>query len=144
MQQSTDRTQSGGGSSAKPKRGAISVFVVCVVLGLVYLGIGLSTGRPGFGAFGLGIMLAYAVVLVFLRRRSETASLLSGDVRDERQALVLNRAAAFTGYVMVTVVLAAFLWALATGSALAGVFSALAAVAGVAFIAGVAFSARLT
>ena len=57
---------------------------------------------------------------------------------------MLNRAAAFTGYVMVTVVLAAFLWALATGSALAGVFSALAAVAGVAFIAGVAFSARLT
>ena len=57
---------------------------------------------------------------------------------------MLNRAAAFTGYVMVTVVLAAFLWALATGSALAGVFSALAAVAGVAVIAGVAFSARLT
>ncbi len=139
-----DRTRSGQTASGKPERGSISVFVVCVVIGLAYLGIGLATGRTGFGAVGLGIMLAYALGLALLRRRSETAGLLSGDIRDERQALVLSKAAAFTGNVMITVVLGAFLWTLATGSELANVFAGLSAVGGVAFAAGVAVSARRT
>jgi hypothetical protein len=57
---------------------AVSIF-----FGLVYLVAGIIGDQVGFGLFGLGVMVAVAAGLVFVRGRSETVKGLL-DRRDER------------------------------------------------------------
>lgn len=113
-----------------------------MVFGLVYLVIGFVTDQLGFGWFGLAIMLAYAALLTVGRRRSEAFALLAGDLSDERRAALGQRALAFTASVLVVVLLGGFLVSLVVGSSLAGVFSALCAVAAVAFAGSLVYLSR--
>lgn len=124
------------------RHGSVLVLGLCVLIGLVYLGIGLATDNTGFGVAGLGIMLGYAALLAFGRRRSEALGMLAGDLDDERRVALSLKASAFTTNVLVLVLVGGFLVTLATSSDLAGVFAALCAVAGVAFAAGIVWHSR--
>lgn len=127
------RTESGG---------RIAVLGVCVLAGVAYLVIGLMRGEVGQGVVGLAIMLAYGAVLLVWGRRSESIGLLGGAHADERQRMVLMRASAATGQVLVVVIVGAAMVSLAAGWDLARPLSALAAVGGLTFGATVIWSAR--
>lgn len=119
------------------------VLTVCVVMGLVYLAIGVATDQTRFGIIGLLIMLAYGAVLFVGRRRLEALALLGGDFTDERQNDIGQRALAFTANVLVIGILGGFFVSLATQSEHTEVFAGLAALGGVAFIIGIVWhSAR--
>lgn len=113
------------------------VLTVCVVMGLVYLAIGVATDQTRFGIIGLLIMLAYGAVLFVGRRRLEALALLGGDFTDERQNDIGQRALAFTANVLVIGILGGFFVSLATQSEHTEVFAGLAALGGVAFIIGI-------
>lgn len=113
------------------------VLTVCVVMGLVYLAIGVATDQTRFGIIGLLIMLAYGAVLFVGRRRLEALALLGGAFTDERQNDIGQRALAFTANVLVIGILGGFLVSLATQSQHTEVFAGLAALGGVAFIIGI-------
>lgn len=117
--------------------GVGAVLLLCVVIGLAYLAIGLATEQTRFGVGGLLIMLAYGAVLVLGRRRTEAIALLAGDVTDERQQGIGQRALAFTATVLLVGVLGGFLISLATQSEHTQVFAGLCALGGVAFAAGI-------
>lgn len=117
--------------------GLAGVLTICVVMGLVYLGIGLATDQTRFGVFGLLIMLAYGGVLFIGRRHSEALALLGGQVTDERQADIGQRALAFTATVLVIGLLGGFLLGLATQSEHTLVLAGLCALAGVAYMVGI-------
>lgn len=125
--QAPERRQSGIGG----------VLTVCVVMGLVYLAIGVATDQTRFGIIGLLIMLAYGAVLFVGRRRLEALALLGGAFTDERQHDIGQRALAFTANVLVLGILGGFLTSLATQSQHTEVFAGLAALGGVAFIVGI-------
>lgn len=112
-------------------------LTVCVVMGLVYLAIGVATDQTRFGIIGLLIMLAYGAVLFVGRRRLEALALLGGAFTDERQHDIGQRALAFTANVLVLGILGGFVVSLATQSQHTEVFAGLAALGGVAFIAGI-------
>lgn len=123
---------------AEPRSSGIgAVLLVCVVIGLVYLAIGVATDQTRFGIVGLLIMLAYGAVLFLGRRRAEAIALLGGDITDERQHDISQRALAFTANVLVVGILGGFLVSLATQSEHTLVLAGLGALAGVAFIAGI-------
>ncbi|PRX98759.1 DUF2178 domain-containing protein [Allonocardiopsis opalescens] len=84
-------------------------------LGLCYLAVGLYRGEPAFGLTGLGVMVAYVVIIAALSRRSEVAQLLSTEGGDERQRLVLLKASAATLNILVVLGVATAFWTLATG-----------------------------
>jgi Na+/H+ antiporter NhaD/arsenite permease-like protein len=107
--------------------------VFCVVLGLVLAGAMWAGGQPG-GWWVLGLFVAYGGVLFFLSPRSEVASLLTGEARDERQRSINDRATAATGMVLIWVLVIAFVVSVAVGSDLAFVFSALSALAGLTWL----------
>src|SRR4051812_12755495 len=74
-----------------------------VAFGIGVLVIQALNGDPAGGVVSLAIMLAYAGILVSASRRSETVSLLRGEVPDERAEQIQLRAGAATCYVLVTV-----------------------------------------
>ncbi len=87
------------------------------------------------------IMALYSVVLLVLGRRSETLGLLGGDVPDERGRAIGVKALAFTGTVLVDVIVVMFIWELAHGRD-AGPWAALGAIGGVAFAGSTAWYTR--
>jgi hypothetical protein len=108
-----------------------------------YLAIGLARGETALAVVAPAIMIGYAALLLLLGRRGEPIALLSGDVRDERQAQVLQRATAATGQALVIVLVAGALVSLAAGSQYAGMFCYLCAFGGVTFaVATVWYSRR--
>ncbi len=110
------------------------VPITCVVIGAAYLAIGVFRGDVTSGVVGLAIMLAYGLVLVLFRRRSEAVALLGGVAGDERRAAITARARDTTGQVLVLVLVAGMFWSLATDNGHAGVFIALTAIGGFTFI----------
>jgi hypothetical protein len=56
-------------------------------------------GDAGSGAVGAAIVLAFLLVVLFGRRRSDTLDVMSG-IGDERGRLLYTRAVAFAGTVM--------------------------------------------
>lgn len=85
-----------------------------MLIGLVYL-IGFSIGgKPGEGLFGPAVLVAMAVALALLGRRSETVRGLL-DHRDERIAGIVLHATAFTALAMIVMVLIGFVVAIAHG-----------------------------
>jgi hypothetical protein len=56
-------------------------------------------GDAGSGAIGAAIVLAFLLVVLFGRRRSDTLDVMSG-IGDERGRLLYTRAVAFAGTVM--------------------------------------------
>ena len=114
-------------------RGRAWVLTVCVLAGVGFLVIGLGNGMVWFGLGGLAVMLGYGVLLTLTRRRSETISLLAGEVSDERQAQITTTAMALTGHVWMALILGGFLVGAATDAAYTNVFSGLAAIGGLTF-----------
>ena len=106
-----------------------------VVFGVTVFAIQAANGEPAGGLVSLGIMLAYAGILVVTSRHSETVSLLRGEVPDERAEQIQLRAAAMTCYVLVTVLVAGFVVCLAQGSDQVTVWANLSALTGLTYLA---------
>lgn len=115
---------------------------VAVALGLVLCAAQAVRGEIRDGLTSLAILTGYAAVLALLAGRSETVSLLRGDSVDERAALIQQRALAFTGNVLVTVLVGGFLVQVARGSGDIGTWAALCAVGGVSFAGALAVLRR--
>ena len=94
-------------------------------------------GDPGEGVFAFGVMAVLACVFLF-GGRSETLRGLGGPGRDERWAAIDLKASAFAGLVLITAVIGAFMYEIASGDD-GSPYGQLGAIAGVAYIAGVAF-----
>jgi hypothetical protein len=126
----------------RSRKGRASVFTVVALAAVAYLVIGIVRGRPWPGVVAVGIMAGYALVLYAARNRSETIGLLGGDNGDERQRELMQRASAFTGQVLVCVIVVGALATFATTSGAGVVFSSLAGVGGVAFAGSLAWLSR--
>lgn len=113
-----------------------------LLLGVGFLIAGLIADEPSAGIVGLVVMACYGAGLHLLRRRSESAALLAGEIRDERQLQIATRASALTGQVLAVVLVAGMLVSTARGAADAGTWSALCAVAGATFLLGTIVIAR--
>jgi hypothetical protein len=110
---------------------AFSVFLGLLMLGAFWIG-----GDPADGLWAFGVMVALAAgILVF--GRSETVRGLSGPGRDERWAKIDITATALTGFVLITVIIGAFLVEVAQGED-GEPWSQLGALGGVTYIVAVA------
>lgn len=76
--------------------GQLSLGLLLVAAVFVAFAIG---GDAGDGAIGAAIVLAFLVLVLFGRRRSDTLDVMSG-IGDERGKFLYMRAVAFTGTVM--------------------------------------------
>jgi hypothetical protein len=117
------------------------VLGCCVILGLA-MGV-LIGGNSTIvaGVVTAAIVIGYGVAVTLLGSRSETAKLLSGGESDERQALIQLKAAAFTGIVLVVVVLGGALVELAQGEN-DGPFVWLGAAGGATYVLASAYLSR--
>ena len=107
----------------------------CLFLGVLVFIAATLGGDVGYGAFGLGLMVAIGAVFLF-GGRSETLSGLGGPGRDERWAMIDLRATAAAGSVVIVALIVAFLYELAEGRD-AEPYSALLAIGGATYIAAV-------
>ena len=94
-------------------------------------------GSAGDGVFAFAVMAAVAALFAFGARRSETLAGLGGPGRDERWATIDLRATSLAGFVLITVVIGAFLYEIANGED-GEPYSQLGAIAGLAYIVGLA------
>ncbi|HEY6693467.1 MAG TPA: hypothetical protein VI006_11490 [Solirubrobacteraceae bacterium] len=110
---------------------AFSVFLGLLMLGAFWIG-----GDLADGLWALGVMVALAAgILVF--GRSETVRGLSGPGRDERWAKIDITATALTGFVLIAVIIGAFLVEVAQGED-GEPWSQLGALGGITYIVAVA------
>lgn len=109
--------------------------LVSLAIGLAYLLAGWAGGNLAFGLTGLAIMTALAVVLLLVRRRSETVRGLL-DRRDERINQIDLKATAFAGSAVIAAVIVAFIVEIARGHD-GSQYAWLGAVGGTAYILGV-------
>jgi hypothetical protein len=89
--------------------------------------------RNGIGCFVL--MTLVGAVFLF-GRRSETLQGLAGPGRDERWAMIDLRATAFAGFVLLTVLIGTWLYAISQGED-GSPYGQLLAISGIAYIVGV-------
>lgn len=108
----------------------------CLALGLLMLAAFAIGDEPAQGLQALAVMAAIGVVLL-IGGRSETLRGLGGPGRDERWSMIDVKATAFTGAVVVCVVLGAWLVEVARGMD-GKPYSAIGAVGGLAYIGAVA------
>jgi hypothetical protein len=104
-----------------------------VGLGLVYLGVQWANDDPGGGLVSLAIMVAFAAALVAFSGRSGVAEVMRNPRADERSAMLDLRATAFAGLVIITAVIVAVFYELATGGD-PSPYAQLGALAGVAYL----------
>jgi hypothetical protein len=97
-------------------------------------------GDAGSGAIGAAIVLAFLLVVLFGRRRSDTLDVMSG-IGDERGRLLYLRAVAFAGTVMSFVLPGWWLVTIAQGDP-NEVLSACCAIFGASFVLAVVVLAR--
>jgi hypothetical protein len=105
---------------------------LAVLGGVAYLVAAWVSGRPGLGAVLLGIMLAFAAVLVLASRRSETVRGLL-DRRDERIVRIDLVATATAGVAVILAVIAGAVVELTRGHSGAP-YTWLAATGGVVYL----------
>jgi uncharacterized membrane protein len=91
-------------------------------------------GEPGAAWWVLGVFVVYGGFLFAFSPRSEVVSMLSGEVGDERQRSINEKASAATFSVLVVVLVVGFVVATALGSDLAMVFADLSAFAGLTWL----------
>jgi Na+/melibiose symporter-like transporter len=115
--------------------------ILGIVFGLLFFVIYAVRGDWTSAVTSLAIMAVYSAVLLTLGRRSETIGLLGGDVPDERGRANSLRSLAFTGEVLILVVIAMFIWEVAHGRD-GNPWAALGAIAGVSFGAATAWNTR--
>jgi hypothetical protein len=106
---------------------------VSLVLGVLMLAAFAIGGDTAGGLQSFGVMAAVAALFAFGASRSETLGGLGGPGRDERWAMIDLRATALAGFVLITVVIGAFLYEIASGED-GEPYSQLGAIAGVAYI----------
>jgi hypothetical protein len=104
----------------------------CVALGAAIATALWIGGQPGNAAFSAVLFLAIAGVLLF-GGRSETVRVVRGDQPDERWQMHDLRATAFSGLVLICVVIGAWIVEIARGDDGAP-YAALGAIAGVAYL----------
>jgi hypothetical protein len=109
-------------------------------LGGLMFGAWAIAGDAAEGVFAFGVMAALAA-LFFFGRRSDTLQGLGGPGRDERWAMIDLQASAAAGLVLITVVIGAWLYEIASGRD-GSPYGALGAVAGVAYVVAVAVLRR--
>jgi hypothetical protein len=76
--------------------GQLALGLILVAAVFVAFAIG---GDPGYGAVSAALVLAFLLVVLLGRRRSDTLDVMSG-IGDERGKLLYTRAVAFAGTVM--------------------------------------------
>lgn len=91
-----------------------AVPVLCLFIGLIYLGAFWVAGNLGAGLWGLAIMVGYGVVLL-VGGRSDIVRVLRGQSTDERYRSFDLRATAFAGVVTIFVLLGGFIYEVARG-----------------------------
>ena len=106
---------------------------VSLALGAVMFAAFAIGGDTAGGAQSFGVMAVLAAVFAFGASRSETLGGLGGPGRDERWAAIDLRASALAGFVLITVVIGAFLYEIADGRD-GEPYSQLGAIAGVAYV----------
>jgi hypothetical protein len=133
----TQRTDGGAGpaGTGRSKLSGLTTPLVSVAIGIAYLLAGWAGGDLGFGLFGLALMTGLAVVLLLVRRRSETVKGLL-DRRDERINTIDLRATAFAGVTVIVAVVIAFVVEIASGGD-GSQYAWLGAIGGVAYIGAV-------
>src|SRR5687768_11756680 len=94
-------------------------------------------GDAGEGVQAFAVMAAVAALFAFGASRSETLGGLGGPGRDERWAMIDLRATAVAGFVLITVVIGAWLYEIANGDD-GSPYTQLGAIAGIAYILAVA------
>jgi hypothetical protein len=114
---------------------SFSLFLGALVFAALAIG-----GNIQGAAYGFAVMAVLAGVFWF-GGRSETLAGLGGPGRDERWAAIDLRASAFTGLVIITVLIAAWLWQVAHGRD-GSPYGQLCAVGGLAYILAVAVLRR--
>jgi hypothetical protein len=119
----------------RPSMSSLTTPLVAVAIGVAYLLAGWAGGDLGFGLTGLAVMTGLAVIMLLVRRRSETVQGLL-DRRDERINTIDLRATAFAGIAVIVTVVVAFVVEIARGQDGAP-FYWLGAVGGVAYIGAV-------
>ena len=111
---------------------AVSLLLGGLILAALAVG---GNGADGLKAFA--VMAVVAAVFAF-GGRSETLRGLGGPGRDERWSMIDQRATAFAGMVVVTVLLGAWLWELAEGRD-GGPYGQILSVGAIAYVLAIAF-----
>ena len=104
-----------------------------LALGVVFFVAQWIGDDPSGGLVSLAIMAAFAAVLVLLESRSGAVAILRRPARDERTRSIDLAATAFSGIVLITVVIAAVMVQLARGED-PSPYAQLGAVAGIAYL----------
>jgi hypothetical protein len=86
-----------------------------VALGFVYLAVQWANDDPGGGLVSLAIMVAFAAALVAFSGRSGVVEVMRHPRADERSAMLDLRATALAGVVVITAIIVAVFYELATG-----------------------------
>jgi hypothetical protein len=86
-----------------------------VALGLVFLVAQWIGGDPSGGLVSLAIMAGFAAVLLALENRSGAAAIMTRPARDERARSIDLAATAFSGIVVITILIVAVMVQLARG-----------------------------
>lgn len=110
--------------------------IFSVGLGLVFLIVQWIGGSPGSGLASLGIMTAFAAVILVGGQRSETIRGLRGDGRDERFRKIDIHATALSGLAVIIAVIIGAAVELARGNSGAP-FTWLGAIGGIAYLVAV-------
>jgi hypothetical protein len=118
-------------NKAESKKWAVPLL--CLLIGLVYLGAFWLGGNPGAGLGGLAIMVGYGSLLL-AGGRSDIVRVLRGQPADERYRSFDLRATAFAGVVTIFVLIGGFVYEVARGQD-GQPFSLLGFVAAVSYLA---------
>ncbi len=108
---------------------------VSLVLGAIMFAAFAIGGNTRDGLQAFAVMAAVAALFAFDASRSETLGGLGGPGRDERWAMIDLRASALAGFVLITVVIGAWLYEIANGED-GSPYAQLGAIAGLAYIVG--------
>ena len=111
---------------------SFSLLLGAVMLGAFWIG-----GDLGQGLGSFAVMAFVAALFYFGARRSETLAGIGGPARDERWEKIDVHATALTGFVLILVIIGAWLVEVAQGKD-GSPYTQLGAVAGVVYIAAVA------
>lgn len=84
-----------------------------MVIGLIMFGAAAYAGEPALGAAMLAIMLAYVAIL-WRGQRIDVIQVLRGEPADERYEQMLQKAVYFAANVLAVVVIAMFVYEIAT------------------------------
>ena len=109
-------------------------------LGALMFGAFAIAGEVGQGAISLAIM-AVAGALFLFARRGETLRGIGGPERDERWELIDLRAVAYTGMLLITFILGAWLYEIARGED-GSPYTLLGAIGGLSYVLFVALLRR--